>query len=61
MMIPNSRDALPERIAVVLSTNIARLVVAAILGGLIGLAKSRHKPAVLRSNLQLLGTNPRRE
>ena len=47
-----SMDLLRTEMGTVLSTSIARLVVAAILGGLIGLERQlRHKPAGLRTNM----------
>jgi putative Mg2+ transporter-C (MgtC) family protein len=48
----HSMDLLRTEMGTVLSTTIARLVVAAILGGLIGLERQlRHKPAGLRTNM----------
>jgi putative Mg2+ transporter-C (MgtC) family protein len=48
----HSMDLLRTEMGTVLSTSIARLVVAAILGGLIGLERQlRHKPAGLRTNM----------
>jgi putative Mg2+ transporter-C (MgtC) family protein len=48
----SSMDALRSQMGTVLSTIIARLVVAAVLGGLIGLERQlRHKPAGLRTNI----------
>ena len=45
-------EAMGGRMAEVLSTTIARLVVAAMLGGIIGLERElRHKPAGLRTNI----------
>ncbi len=45
-------EALRGRMAEVLSTTILRLVVAAMLGGIIGLERElRHKPAGLRTNI----------
>jgi putative Mg2+ transporter-C (MgtC) family protein len=45
-------EALRNETGVVLGTTLARLVVAAILGGIIGLERQlRHKPAGLRTNL----------
>jgi len=45
-------EALRGRMAEVLSTTILRLVVAAVLGGIIGLEREmRHKPAGLRTNI----------
>src|ERR1700756_935960 len=48
----HSIASLGSHMGMVLSTTIARLVVAAILGGVIGLERQlRHKPAGLRTNL----------
>jgi putative Mg2+ transporter-C (MgtC) family protein len=48
----NSIASLGSRMGTVLSTTIARLVVAAVLGGIIGLERQlRHKPAGLRTNM----------
>src|SRR5246500_5919769 len=48
----HSIASLGSHMGMVLSTTIFRLVVAAILGGLIGLERQlRHKPAGLRTNL----------
>jgi putative Mg2+ transporter-C (MgtC) family protein len=48
----HTMDLLRTQMGTVLSTTIARLVVAAILGGLIGLERQlRHKPAGLRTNM----------
>jgi putative Mg2+ transporter-C (MgtC) family protein len=48
----NTLGMLRSEMGVVVSSTIARLVVAAILGGLIGLERQlRHKPAGLRTNL----------
>jgi putative Mg2+ transporter-C (MgtC) family protein len=48
----HSMDLLGSHMGTVLSTTIARLVVAAILGGAIGLERQlRHKPAGLRTNI----------
>lgn len=48
----HSMDLLRTEMGTVLSTTIARLVVAAVLGGLIGLERQlRHKPAGLRTNM----------
>ncbi|MGC2197391.1 MAG: MgtC/SapB family protein [Terriglobales bacterium] len=48
----HSMDLLGSHMGTVLSTTIARLVVAAILGGIIGLERQlRHKPAGLRTNM----------
>ena len=45
-------DLLRSEMAVVLSSTLARLVIAAILGGIIGLERQlRHKPAGLRTNM----------
>jgi putative Mg2+ transporter-C (MgtC) family protein len=45
-------QALGNRMGVVLATTVVRLVVAAILGGVIGLERElRHKPAGLRTNI----------
>ena len=45
-------DALGSRMGTVLTTTIVRLVVAAILGGVIGLERQlKHKPAGLRTNI----------
>jgi putative Mg2+ transporter-C (MgtC) family protein len=50
--LQHSMDALGSRVGTVLTTMIARLVVAAILGGAIGLERQlRHKPAGLRTNI----------
>jgi putative Mg2+ transporter-C (MgtC) family protein len=50
--IPQAINALGSHMGTVLSTTIARLVVAAILGGAIGLERQlRHKPAGLRTNI----------
>lgn len=50
--IHSTMNALGSRIGTVLSTAIVRLVVAAILGGVIGLERQlRHKPAGLRTNM----------
>jgi putative Mg2+ transporter-C (MgtC) family protein len=44
--------ALGDRMGVVLTTTVVRLVVAAVLGGIIGLERElRHKPAGLRTNM----------
>jgi putative Mg2+ transporter-C (MgtC) family protein len=48
----HSIASLGSRMGTVLSTTIARLVVAAVLGGIIGLERQlRHKPAGLRTNM----------
>src|ERR1700746_696686 len=48
----HSIGSLGSHMGMVLSTTIARLVVAAILGGVIGLERQlRHKPAGLRTNM----------
>jgi putative Mg2+ transporter-C (MgtC) family protein len=48
----NTLGLLRSEMGIVMSSTIARLVVAAILGGLIGLERQlRHKPAGLRTNL----------
>ena len=50
--IHSTMGAIGSRMGTVLSTAIARLVVAAILGGAIGLERQlRHKPAGLRTNM----------
>jgi putative Mg2+ transporter-C (MgtC) family protein len=50
--IHQTMDVLRTEMGVVLSSTIVRLVVAAILGGLIGLERElRHKPAGLRTNM----------
>jgi putative Mg2+ transporter-C (MgtC) family protein len=50
--LQHTMDALGSRMGTVLTTTIARLVVAAILGGAIGLERQlRHKPAGLRTNI----------
>ena len=50
--IHSTMNALGSRMGTVLSTAIVRLVVAAILGGVIGLERQlRHKPAGLRTNM----------
>jgi putative Mg2+ transporter-C (MgtC) family protein len=50
--IHSTMSALGSRMGTVLSTTIVRLVVAAILGGVIGLERQlRHKPAGLRTNM----------
>jgi putative Mg2+ transporter-C (MgtC) family protein len=52
MDIHSTMNALGSRMGAVLSTSIVRLVVAAILGGAIGLERQlRHKPAGLRTNM----------
>jgi putative Mg2+ transporter-C (MgtC) family protein len=48
----NAIDVLRQEMAVVLSSTILRLIVAAILGGIIGLERElHHKPAGLRTNM----------
>jgi putative Mg2+ transporter-C (MgtC) family protein len=48
----HSMDVLTSRMGTVLATSIVRLIVAAVLGGAIGLERQRrHKPAGLRTNL----------
>lgn len=48
----HSLDLLASHMGTVLTTSIARLVVAAVLGGIIGLERQlRHKPAGLRTNM----------
>jgi putative Mg2+ transporter-C (MgtC) family protein len=48
----HAMDALGSRMGTVLTSTIARLVVAAILGGVIGLERQlKHKPAGLRTNI----------
>jgi hypothetical protein len=48
----HAMDALGTHMGTVLSTTIVRLVVAALLGGAIGLERQlRHKPAGLRTNI----------
>src|SRR5438128_4520811 len=50
--IQNGIEVLRQEMAVVLSSTILRLIVAAILGGIIGLERElRHKPAGLRTNM----------
>jgi putative Mg2+ transporter-C (MgtC) family protein len=50
--IHQTTDLLRSELSVVLGTTLARLVVAATLGGIIGLERQlRHKPAGLRTNL----------
>jgi putative Mg2+ transporter-C (MgtC) family protein len=50
--LQHTMDLLRQEMGVVLTSTIVRLVVAAILGGLIGLERQlRHKPAGLRTNL----------
>jgi putative Mg2+ transporter-C (MgtC) family protein len=50
--LPHAINALGSHMGAVLSTSIARLVVAAILGGVIGLERQiKHKPAGLRTNI----------
>jgi putative Mg2+ transporter-C (MgtC) family protein len=50
--LQHSMDLLRNEMGVVLSSTIIRLLVAAILGGIIGLERElRHKPAGLRTNL----------
>src|SRR6476646_7738547 len=50
--IHSTMGAIGSRMGPVLSTTIVRLVVAAILGGVIGLERQlRHKPAGLRTNM----------
>ena len=50
--IHQTAELLRSELGVVLGTTLARLVVAAILGGIIGLERQlRHKPAGLRTNL----------
>ena len=50
--IQQTMDVLRNEMGVVLSSTIARLVIAAVLGGLIGLERElRHKPAGLRTNM----------
>jgi putative Mg2+ transporter-C (MgtC) family protein len=50
--IQHTMEMIPREMGVVLSTTIVRLVVAALLGGTIGLERElRHKPAGLRTNL----------
>ncbi|HMK24099.1 MAG TPA: MgtC/SapB family protein, partial [Terriglobales bacterium] len=50
--LPHAMNALGSHMGTVLSTAIARLVVAAILGGAIGLERQlKHKPAGLRTNI----------
>ncbi len=52
MQMQHSMDLLRQEMGVVLSTTILRLVVAALLGGVIGLERQlRHKPAGLRTNM----------
>jgi putative Mg2+ transporter-C (MgtC) family protein len=49
---PHSMEMLRQEMSVVLSTTILRLVLAAFLGGAIGLERElRHKPAGLRTNM----------
>jgi putative Mg2+ transporter-C (MgtC) family protein len=48
----NAMDAIGRRMGEVLSTSILRLVVAAVLGGVIGLERQlKHRPAGLRTNM----------
>src|SRR5437870_140742 len=50
--IQNGIEVLRQEMAVVLSSTILRLIVAAILGGIIGLERElHHKPAGLRTNM----------
>src|SRR5438128_10039228 len=50
--IQGAMDVLRQEMGVVISSTILRLVVAAILGGIIGLERElRHKPAGLRTNM----------
>src|SRR5207302_3497968 len=50
--IQSAMDVLRHEMGVVISSTIVRLVVAAILGGIIGLERElRHKPAGLRTNM----------
>src|SRR2546422_11076322 len=50
--IQGAMDVLRQEMGVVISSTIVRLVVAAILGGIIGLERElRHKPAGLRTNM----------
>lgn len=52
MAIPHTFDALRSEVGVVLTSTIARLIVAAVLGGIIGLERTiRRKPAGLRTNM----------
>ena len=51
-IIQHATELLRNELGVVLSSTLARLVLAAILGGIIGLERQlRHKPAGLRTNL----------
>src|SRR5947199_10848446 len=48
----HSMEMLRQEMSVVLSTTILRLVLAAVLGGIIGLEREiKHKPAGLRTNM----------
>src|SRR2546428_3102749 len=50
--IQSAMDVLRHEMGIVISSTILRLVVAAILGGIIGLERElRHKPAGLRTNM----------